>query len=53
MTQVEVQIPIVDDDIYEEMEQFFARLTVLTTGADVLLSPDVATITILDNDGMQ
>ena len=48
----EVQIPLFNDDIYEEMEQFTARLTLLTTGTDVLLSQSSATITIIDNDGM-
>ena len=52
VTRFEVQIPIVNDDIYEETERFFARLTVLMTGVDVLLSPDSASITIFDNDGM-
>ena len=52
VTRFEVQIPIVNDDIYEEVEQFFARLTVPITGVDVLLSPDSASITIIDNDGM-
>ena len=48
----EVQIPLFNDDIYEEMEQFTVRLTLLTTGTDVLLSQSSATITIIDNDGM-
>lgn len=48
----EVDIPIVDDVISEESEQFFVRLTLAEVGTDIQLNPDEATIVITDNDGM-
>ena len=45
---ITVPVTIVDDDILENPETFSA---VLTTGdPSVLLDPDVATVTINDND---
>lgn len=52
-TQLSVEIPIVDNLVREDIEQFFARLSLITTGTDTQLNPNEATIQIIDNDGMQ
>ena len=44
-----VEIPIVNDNIPESTEQFFARLTLVQSDADVQLVPDQTTIEITDN----
>lgn len=49
--QFEVDISIRDDETDEQIEQFFSRLALLTTGIDVQLHPDEAVIQITDNDG--
>ena len=45
-----VRIPIVDDPIAEEIEIFAVVLS--TNASDVVFSDDVATVTIIDNDGI-
>ena len=47
-----VDIPILDDALTESIEQFFARLTLVQSDADVQLAPDQTTIEIVDNDSM-
>ena len=42
-----VDVPIVNDDILEGNEQFFGTLT--TTDPDVLVNPDEATVTIIED----
>ena len=44
-----VEIPIVNDNIPESTEQFFSRLTLVQSDADVQLVPDQTTIEITDN----
>ena len=44
-----VEVTILDDTIIEESEIFTAALS--TTESNVMLSDDIATITILDDDG--
>lgn len=51
-TQLVVDIPIVDNLAREETEQFFAHLSLITTGTDTQLSPNEAIIQIIDNDGI-
>ena len=48
-SQVYVNISIVTDMAVEEQEMFMARLT--TTDSSVMLAPDIASISILDNTG--
>ena len=51
-TSVPVSIPIVDDDIVEELENFFASLTLISSEEDsIQIRPDGAEIFITDNDG--
>lgn len=50
-TRQSVTINIVNDDVAESLENFFASLTLGTEGANVLLSPDRSEIRINDNDG--
>ena len=45
-------IPILEDSVSESVEQFFARLTLVHSDADVQLVPDQAAIEIVDDDGM-
>ena len=47
-----VDISILDDALTESIEQFFARLTLVQSDADVQLAPDQTTIEIVDNDSM-
>ena len=49
--QSTVNIPIVNDIIYEDEEVFFASLELITTGLSVRVEPNESTIRILDNDG--
>lgn len=51
-SEISIAISIVDDDINEAVEQFFARLALAdqNTGVDVELNPDKTTIEIIDND---
>ena len=49
--QVQVAIPIVDDNVNEAIEQFFGLLTLETTDANVEVNPSQATFEINDNDG--
>ena len=48
-TEATAQVPIVDDSIVEETEEF--RATLSTTDQIVVLGNRFAGITILDNDG--
>ena len=51
-TRVPVVIPIVDDESDELVENFFARLILISASADdVVLQPDETGIVINDNDG--
>ena len=52
-TRFGVNITIVDDLAREDVERFFVRLSLLTTGTDTQLNPIEATIQITDNDGMK
>ena len=42
-------VAIIDDDLYENPEEFFANIT--TTDPQVNISPMITVITIIDNDG--
>lgn len=44
-----IEIEIIDDDVFEQDEQFYVRLSNPTNGA-ILGMPDMATIMILDDD---
>lgn len=44
-----IEIEIIDDDVFEQDEQFYVRLSNPTNGA-ILGTPDIATIMILDDD---
>ena len=44
-------VSIIDDDMYENPEEFFANIT--TTDTQVTISPMTTVITIIDNDGMK
>ena len=47
-----VSIPITDDGVHEpDPEQFLASLGLLTTGVEVTITPDQATVVINDDDG--
>lgn len=48
-SQVYVNISIVNDMAVEEQEMFMAKLT--PTDSYVMLAPDIASISILDNTG--
>ena len=50
-TSVSVSIPIVDDDLDEENEDFFANLDYNIVRPNVVLDPNVTRILIEDNDG--
>lgn len=49
-TPVPVSVPITNDNDTEGIERFFGRLT--STEDRVTLSPDVTTISIIDDDGI-
>lgn len=53
-TQTTVVIQLVDDNIQEGLEQFFARLSLTdtSTDVDVDLDPAQTIINIMDNDGI-
>ena len=51
LTRIPVDIPIEDDSIVESIENFFSALTLVTTEANVLLSPQQTEIRINDDDG--
>ena len=42
-------VSIIDDDLYENPEEFFANIT--STDTQVTISPMTTVITIIDNDG--
>ena len=49
------QIPIIDDDISEALETFSVSINVsdaVSTPQGIIIMPDTASITVLDNDGM-
>lgn len=46
-----VAVPITDDGVSEPMENFFADLALITVTDRVNVAPDVATVSIVDNDG--
>lgn len=48
---LEVPITIINDNVVESLENFFASLTLRTPGANVVLDPDSAEIRIVDQDG--
>ena len=50
-TQVEVTIPISDDNIDENLEHFLGRLTLLASDVTVQLSPQEVQVQIIDNNG--
>ena len=50
-TSIPVDIPIVNDNIVELEEQFTASLSLGTTASNVQVDPDLATISITDDDG--
>ena len=57
MRQLSVNLSIVNDNILEDSEMFSASLTIepadrARLGNRVRVSPDVAIVTIQDNDGM-
>ena len=51
MLQVCFNITIVDDDYYENTEEFFVNIT--TTDPQVITSPMTTVVTIEDNDGKE
>ena len=51
LTRIPVDIPIEDDNIVESIENFFSELTLVTIGANVVLSPQQTEIRINDDDG--
>ena len=52
MRQISFNVSIVNDMIPEDDEDFTASLTLLpTVGSRVTVQPDLATVTIQDDDG--
>lgn len=51
MERIPVEILIVNDDIDENSENVFSRLRLESLDASVDVTPDEATILILDDDG--
>ena len=52
VTFIDVPIPITNDNVYEpDSEEFLALLNLVTTGVDVEVRPDEATVQITDDDG--
>ena len=50
-TAAEIVVPITDDDIFEPSpEDFAALLALVTTDANVVVEPSLATIRITDDD---
>ena len=48
-TSAQVQVPITDDSILEDTENFSATLS--TTDSNIVFGDDTAFVTILDNNG--
>ena len=48
--EIPVQIPIIDDVIYENPEMFTANLMIVTSNVNTEINPSQATITITDDD---
>ena len=48
-----VNITIIDDNVYEDPENFIVEITNVGPDPDVELDPDTAEILILDNNGNQ
>ncbi len=51
ISTISVSIPIIDDDVDEITENFFADLALITVTDRVIVAPAVATVSIIDNDG--
>ena len=52
-THFKVSLPITDDIINEGVESIYLHLELLTSGANIVfLTPDEATVEIVDDDGM-
>ena len=47
--RIDLNVTILDDSIVEMTEQFEARLTAVTTGPNIILSPRIARIFILED----
>lgn len=51
-TLVQVKVQLVDDDVFERTEKLFANLSFAADpGRNVTISPAMAEIMILDDDG--
>ena len=50
--QIVTGISILDDNFHELPEDFFANLSLVTTRPNVIVDPSMATVNILDEDGM-
>ena len=48
----DVTVTIINDALLEIDEQFLGHLTLISTDANVIVSPAEATVTIKDDDGM-
>ena len=48
-TRIDLNVTILDDSIVEMTEQFEGRLTAVTIGPSVILSPRIARLFILDD----
>ena len=48
----DVTVHIINDGLLEMNEQFLGHLTLISTDANVTVSPAGATVTITDDDGM-
>ena len=44
-------VPLIDDELFEDTEHFFARLSLVTASLAVQLDPDQARLEIVDNSG--
>ena len=51
VTSIQVPISVTDDDQGESQEEFVANLTLVTIDLVVEITPDQATIIIIDDDG--
>ena len=53
-TQFYASLPITDDIVNEEVENLYLHLELVTSGANIVfLTPDEATIEIVDDDGIR
>ena len=52
VTHVETNVSIVPDNRLEINENFFANLRLSASDAQVLISPNISTIEIIDDDGV-